>query len=147
MRINAKDLFAGAILIVIAVVGLWLNTDHAMGSARRMGPGYMPWLVFVVQFGLGAIVLGLSLFSGPDALDRWAWRELALILLAMSVFGLLLERGGLFLTIAATIVVSAFADRSQRPLGVLGLTGFLMALCWWIFIKQLDIRVNIWPQF
>ena len=147
MKINAKDLASGVILIVIAVVGLWLNTDHAMGSARRMGPGYMPWLVFMLQLVLGAVVLAMALFNGPDPLEGWAWRELALVLLSMCVFALLLERGGLFLAIAATVAVSAVADRTQRTLGVLGLIVFLIALCWWIFIKQLDIRVNIWPQF
>ena len=141
MKINAKDLASGVILIVIAVVGLWLNTDHAMG------PGYMPWLVFMLQLVLGAVVLAMALFNGPDPLEGWAWRELALVLLSMCVFALLLERGGLFLAIAATVAVSAVADRTQRALGVLGLIVFLIALCWWIFIKQLDIRVNIWPQF
>ena len=27
----------------------------------------------------------------------------------------------------------------------IGLTIFLLAMCWWIFIKQLDIRVAVWP--
>jgi hypothetical protein len=35
----------------------------------------------------------------------------------------------------------------KKPLGVAGMTIFLVALCWWIFIKQLDIRVAVWPQF
>ena len=64
----------------------------------------------------------------------------------MGVVRLLLERGGLMLTIAATVVVAAFADRDHRPLGVLGTVVFLMVLCWWIFIRELDIRVPLWPQ-
>ena len=147
MRINQKDVWSGILLIVVAVVGLWLNQDHTLGTARRMGPGYMPMLVFWIQIGLGAIVLALGLFNGPDGMDRWAWRELLLVLAAMCVFGLLLERGGLFLAITATVAVSALADRTHRPLGVLGLIIFLLALCWFVFIRELDIRVNLWPQF
>jgi hypothetical protein len=26
-------------------------------------------------------------------------------------------------------------------------TIFLLALCWWVFIYELDIRVSVWPQF
>lgn len=155
MKVNAKDVTSGIILIGVALAGLYINggffgiglEQHTLGSARRMGPGYMPMLVFWIQVALGAIVLLLGLFNGPDRLERWAWRELLLVLAAMCVFGLLLERGGLFLAIIATVAVSALADRTHRPLGVLGLTAFLLALCWFVFIRELDIRVNIWPQF
>ena len=60
MKLNAKDIAAGLFLILLAVVGLWLNQDHSLGTARRMGPGYMPMLVFWIQIGLGVLVLGLG---------------------------------------------------------------------------------------
>ncbi len=147
MKINAKDVASGALLIAIAVAGLWLNQDHTLGTARRMGPGYMPMMTFWLQMGLGAIVLVMGLFNGPDKLDRWAWRELTLILASLCVFALLLEQGGLFLAIAATVAVAALGDRTHKPLGVIGLIVFLMALCWFVFIRELDIRVNLWPSF
>ena len=197
MRINAKDLASGIVLLLLAAIGLWLNTDHTLGSARRMGPGYMPMLVFGVEAVLGLAVLGVAALSGPDPLEKWTkldfvslalgigvalvvypllnlvpgldgnwyslgialciglgvmaispgWRQLAFVLIGMSVFGVLLDRGGLFLALAALIVASAFADKEHRPLGVLGCVVFLIALCWWVFIYELDIRVNIWPSF
>ncbi len=199
MKINAKDVASGVFLILLAAVGLWLNMDHTLGSARRMGPGYMPMLVFWVQLGLGTLVLVLGLFSGPDPMERWkgidwsmlilavvagtlvwqvspmfgeffsstyngvglgmlvgflvicyalGWRLLGFICAAMCIFALLLEKGGLMLALAATILISAMAEPEHRarPLGVLGLMIFLLALCWWIFIKQLDIRVAVWPM-
>lgn len=195
MKLNAKDVASGIMLVALALIGLWLNDAHNLGTARRMGPGYMPMLVFWLQFGLGAIVLVLGLFNGPDPMEKWtkidfvtvflgiaaalvtyplfdsvealsanwyalglstlvgfgilaispSWRIIGLISAAMTVFGLLLDKGGLFLAIAGTVIVSAFADRSHRPLGVAGLVVFLIALCWWVFIKELDIRVAIWP--
>ena len=147
IRINGKDVASGVLLLVIAATGLWLNMDHNLGNPRRMGPGYMPMLTFWVLMGLGAIVLAIGLFNGPDRLDRWAWRELALVLAAMCVFAVLLERGGLILALSGAVLVGVFADRTHRPLGVLGLLVFLLALCWWVFIDQLDIRVSVWPQY
>ncbi|MBC7800727.1 MAG: tripartite tricarboxylate transporter TctB family protein [Gemmatimonadaceae bacterium] len=146
MKINARDVAAGTLLLVLAAIGLWLNQAHGLGTARRMGPGYLPMLVFWVQIALGALVLGIGLFNGPDGLEEWPWREQMVILAAICVFGLLLERGGLMLSIAATVVIASFADREQRPLGVLGTVAFLMVLCWWVFIQQLQIRVPMWPQ-
>jgi hypothetical protein len=80
MKLNTKDLISAAILIGFAVVGLWLNTDHTMGSARRMGPGYMPFLGFVILLGLGAIVLLLGLFNGPDPIAKWTGPEIGFLL-------------------------------------------------------------------
>jgi len=147
MRINAKDVGAGVLLIAIAAAGYYLNQEYTLGSARRMGPGYMPWLVFLLQMGLGALIIGLGLFNGPDRLERWAWRELVLVLAAMIVFALTLERGGLFVAVGAAVLISALGDHTHRPKGVIGLMLFLIALTWWIFIRELDIRVSIWPQF
>ncbi|WP_159997886.1 hypothetical protein [Roseomonas sp. 18066] len=197
MRINAKDLASGILLVALAVIGLWLNTEHTLGSARRMGPGYMPMLVFWLELVLGALVLVGAFFGGTDPLEKWTkldfvtlfvgigvtlvaypllaampalsanwyalgialsigfavlaispgWRQLAMILLAMCVFGILLEQGGLMLAITALVIVSAFADPTHRPVGVLACVVFLLALCWWVFIYELDIRVNVWPVF
>jgi hypothetical protein len=145
MKINARDLTAGLVLLAIAAAGLWLNTDHTLGDARRMGPGYMPLLAFGMLLFLGGVITVMSLFNGPDPLERWAYRELTLILVALCVFGLILEKAGLFVTLAVTIGISTLADRTHKPLGVLGLIGFLMALCWFVFIYELDIRISVWP--
>ena len=200
MKLNAKDIASGVILILFAAVALWLNQDHSLGSARRMGPGYMPMLVFWILMGLGIIVLGTSFFSGPDPMQRWSavdsaslalsivagygaflvaprissyfetsygslglgmlvgflvicwserWRLIGYICAGLCIFCLLLEKGGLLLSLAVTILIACLAEpeHRQRPLGVLGVMVFLIALCWWVFIKQLDIRVAVWPQF
>ena len=200
MKINEKDVTAGFLLVLVAVVGAYLNMDHNLGSARRMGPGYMPLLVFMIQGGIGIVVLLIGLFNGPDPLEKWTgidvkslaaaiiggviawqlsrffggffssgynalgigllvgfltlcwsegWRLMGFVCASLCVFALLLEKGGLVAATIGTVVISALADPShhRRPLGVAGMTIFLVALCWWIFIKQLDIRVAVWPQF
>lgn len=197
MKINTKDLLSGAILILLAVVGYWLNQEHALGTARRMGPGYMPMLTFWILGGLGIAVFAIALFSGPNPLDKWTkleilavplaiatffityfvvgalnifagnyyvlgiamflgcvvfavapgWRPLGLVHAGFALFGLMLEQFGLMLALVGCIVVASLADPDHRPKGVVGMIIFLCALCWWVFIKELDIRVPVWPQF
>lgn len=200
MKLNAKDIASGVLIVLFSVVALWLNQEHALGTARRMGPGYMPMLVFWILLGLGVLVLIFAFFNGPDPLQKWTgmesgalalgivagtvaymiapslssfftgtyndlglgmlvgflvicwsmrWRLIGYICAALCIFSLLLEKGGLLLSLTATILIAALAEpeHRQRPLGVLGILIFLLALCWWVFIKQLDIRVSVWPQF
>jgi hypothetical protein len=195
MKLNTKDLISGGLLILLAVIGLWLNQDHTLGTARRMGPGYMPMLTFWILGGLGAIVVLLGLFSGPDPLEKWTrleimavpfsvatffvvyvvaqrvgfvgwyplgfgllgaclavsvapgWRPIGLVHAGMAVFGLMLEQFGLMLSIAACTVVAALAEPLHRVKGVIGMVIFLCVLCWWVFIRELDIRVSVWPVF
>jgi hypothetical protein len=64
IKINMKDLVSGLFLILLAVIGWYLNQDHNLGTARRMGPGYMPLMVFWIQMGLGILVTLAALFTG-----------------------------------------------------------------------------------
>lgn len=197
LKINTKDVVSGVFLIAVALVGLYLNQDHSLGTARRMGPGYMPMMVFWILAGLGALTVLLGLNSGPDPLEKWTgldvgslalgvvvgflvyrfspavapffgqtynavglgllagmlatsisagWRYLAVICAAVAAFGLLLDQGGFFVALTAVILISVFADRAHTVRGSIGLLTFLLVLCYWVFIYELDIRVNLWPQ-
>ena len=44
-----------------------------------------------------------------------------------------------------TVVLASLADRAHTPLSVLGTSVFLCFLCYFVFIRQLDIRVPLWP--
>jgi hypothetical protein len=196
MKLNTRDLIAGSMFLLIAVIGYWLNLDHTLGSARRMGPGYMPMLAFWLLGGIGVLVIVAALFNGPDPLDKWTrlevvavplavatvlivyvavaasglatgwyplgwallagclavslapgWRPIGLVHAGLAVFGLMLEQFGLMLSIAACVAVAAVAEPQHRVKGVIGMILFLCVLCWLVFIKELDIRVPVWPVF
>ncbi len=144
-RLNVKDMAFGLLLLLISAGGLYVNQDYEAGTASRMGPGYMPLLVFglVGLFGIGMLITGLR--SGPDPLERWAWRELGLVLSAMAAFGALLSTLGLGLSVVTLVMVSSLADRSQTLKGALGLTTVLVILCWLIFDRGLKIGIPFLP--
>jgi len=80
MKLNTKDLLSAGLFLAFAVVGLWLNQDHNLGTARRMGPGYMPMLTFWLLIGLGCFVLVSGLFNGPDPLAKWSSAEIGFLI-------------------------------------------------------------------
>jgi hypothetical protein len=67
-------------------VRLHADWDHTLGSSRRMGPGYMPMLAFVVLGGLGLIVFIGGLFSGPDPIATWTRHEILAVPLGIVAF-------------------------------------------------------------
>lgn len=100
MKISQKDLWAGGLLVFLAFIGLWINggmlglglEQHTLGTARRMGPGYMPMLVLWLQMALGLIIFLLAFRNGPDDLEKW--KRLDFVTLAVAVAsGLLIWRG------------------------------------------------------
>ena len=51
-----KNVLAGLMFIAIAALGLWLSRDYPIGTALRMGTGYVPRLLCWILMGLGAAI-------------------------------------------------------------------------------------------
>lgn len=109
MKLNVKDLISAGLLISFAAVALWLNLDHTLGSARRMGPGYMPMLAFWILMGLGGLTLLFGLFNGPDPIETWTPSEVWFLI------------GGAVAGTAAGLAAAkmpGFASTGWNPLGI-----------------------------
>jgi putative tricarboxylic transport membrane protein len=52
-----RDVLAGLMFVGVALFGLWLSRDYPIGTALRMGTGYVPRLLCWILLGLGAVVL------------------------------------------------------------------------------------------
>lgn len=131
-RWTGLETSAVALAVVVGLAVGWFTPSISPALAT----GYTP--------------LGLGLLAGFAVLCiSVGWVLMGTICAAMCAFCLLLDSGGLMLALVATIFIAALAEPEHRarPVGVLGLTIFLLALCWWVFIDRLDIRVNVWPQF
>jgi hypothetical protein len=138
MKLNTKDLIGGGMLLLLAVIGLWLNQDHNLGTARRMGPGYMPMLSFWLLAGLGAFVMVAGLFNGPDPLADWTKLEIqavpfgiATCFVVYPIAGLIGFPGWYPLGIALTAGCFALSVApGWRPLGLvhagMGIFGLLL---------------------
>ena len=130
----------------------WTGLESgALGLAVVAGLA-VGWLAPTISpaLGSGYNALGLGMLAGFALLCiSHGWVLMGTICAAMCAFCLLLDSAGLMVALVATIFISAAAEPEHRarPVGVLGLTIFLLALCWWVFIDRLDIRVTVWPTF
>src|SRR5437016_14614543 len=62
-----KDVLAGLLFVGVAAFGLWLSRDYPIGTALRMGTGYVPRLLCWILLGLGVVVLVQGLREGQAA--------------------------------------------------------------------------------
>src|SRR5471032_3266706 len=141
------DVLSGLLFIAIAAFGLWASRNYPVGTALRMGTGYMPRLLCWVLLSLGAIVLaqGLRQQAPPLRSSPQAWRAVLSVAAALVAFGLSIERLGLVLAILLLTGLGALATSALRPLETAIAALGLIALSWSIFIFGLGLTIPVWP--
>jgi hypothetical protein len=153
--LQRKDVLAGLLFMGVAAGGLWVARDYPVGTAARMGTGYMPRLLLLTLLGLGALILVSGLLKGERAPEGGisseapagaAWRPIVFVTLSLVVFGLALERLGLVVSILLLTGIGAVAGRGMRPLETAIAMLVLATLCWLVFIVGLSLTIPLWPR-
>jgi hypothetical protein len=145
-----KNVLAGLLFMGIAILGLYLSRDYSVGTALRMGTGYVPRLLCWVLLALGACVLVQGLREAPGgqgAVARFGWRPLVLVSAGLALFALTLERLGLVVAILLLTVAGAYATRGRGIVETLLAVLVLTALSWGIFIYGLQLTIRVWPEW
>ncbi len=142
------DVLSGLLFIAIAAFGLWVSRNYPVGTALRMGTGYVPRLLCWVLFGLGVIVLLQGVRQPARGLrpSMPALRATIGVSLSIVAFALSLERLGLVFAIVLLTGIGALATRSLRPLETAIAALVLIALTWGIFIAGLGLTIPVWPD-
>ena len=151
MRIKSqRDFWSGVMFIIIGAGFAIGATNYSMGAAARPGPGYFPLILSSIMVLLGAIVLFKSLtveIEGGDPIGAVAWRPLIVIVAAITVFGLLLPRLGMIITIPILILMTSLAGDEFKWKGVVAAAVVLTLMAWVIFIVGLKLTIPMWPSF
>jgi len=140
---NPQDLGAAVLLLVIGVAGLWFGREYEVGTASRMGPGYMPMALSwgLIIFG-GVVGFRAVRLRGP-AVDPMIWRTIVLILGAIICFAFLIRSAGLAAATFVVTVLSAFASRDYRWKETIVLGVFLAILCVFVFVYALRQSIPV----
>ena len=147
-----KNVLAGLMFIGVAALALWLSRNYPIGTALRMGTGYVPRLLCWILMGLGAIVLvqGLREADSDRPAEGGALARLWPILIvtaSLVAFGLALERLGLVVAIFLLIGIGSLAARGIKPWEAAATALGLILLSWAIFIEGLGLTIPVWPDF
>ena len=147
---SQRDFFSGLMFIVVGVVFAVGATNYSMGSSARPGAGFFPLILSVLMAILGAIVLFKSLTietEDGDPIGSIAWRPLIVIVIAITVFGLSINRLGLVISVPILILITSLAGDEFKWLGVLLNAVVLTVFSWLIFVYGLKLTIPMWPSF
>src|SRR5215831_15563244 len=147
-----KDVLAGLLFVTVALLGLWISRNYQIGTALRMGTGYVPRLLCWTLLGLGTVVLVQGLREAQPARIALAeaasaWRPVVFVTASLVIFGLSIERLGLVVSILLLIGVGAVAARGLRLLETIAAALVLIVLSWGIFILGLGLTIPVWPEW
>jgi hypothetical protein len=104
----------------------------------------------MILAGLGLIVLFKALtldVEGGDKIGGWPWKPWIIILAAVVLFGLLLPRLGMLITLPLLIGISSLASGEFHWKEVLINIIVLTVGCWAVFIKGLSLTIPLLPTF
>jgi Tripartite tricarboxylate transporter TctB family len=142
-----KDFWAGVMFIAFAAVALYVSRDYSLGTTIRMGPGYFPMLLGGFLAVIGAILVVRSLVIAGDPIGHVQVLPLVVVAVAVVLFGVLLPRLGLAITLPLVIVVSALASVQSRRWEVLLLALVLTVFSALVFVYGLRLPIPLWPTF
>jgi hypothetical protein len=145
IKCNSKDLIAGLIFIFFGIAAIWLARDYPMGSARRMGPGYFPYIVGGALAMLGFIIAARSFWRLSEPIRLPTLRPLIWIIAGIVGFALLLEPLGLVLALFVLILISCLGGWQFRLLEVAILYIVLALIAVIFFVYGLGLQFSLWP--
>jgi hypothetical protein len=143
---DPKDFWSGALFIAFGCAGVWFGRNYAIGSLSRMGPGFFPMLMSTALIGTGAFILARSLVVSGEPIERIAFLPQLLILAAIVVFGLLIERVGLAVSVMAVAVISGIAAQGLRWFELAALALAMSALSVALFVYLLGQPIPVWVR-
>jgi hypothetical protein len=140
-RFASKDFLAGLMFVAFGVAALWFGRHLAIGTAVRMGPGYVPRALSFILLGLGGFICVLALVSGGEPTETPRWKPITLVTLGIVAFALLFERLGMLPALVALVGISSVAGQEFKLAEVVGNMVVLTILC--IVVFKLGLGMNI----
>lgn len=151
MKIKSQRDFWSGLMFIAVGLGFALGaTNYSFGVSARPGPGYFPFGLGLLMAVLGGMVLFRALTvetEDGEPVGAFAWKPLIIIIASIALFGLLLPRLGMIITLPLLVVMSASASDEFKLKEALLNAVILTVGSWAIFIYGLNLTIPLWPTF
>lgn len=144
---NHQDFVAGLLFAAIGIAVAGFAPRYAIGTAREMGPGYFPLLLgsLLTFFGIVVLVNAVRSSAIVTRIKRPELRVIVLIFGSVALFGLLLNRMGLVVTVPCVVVLSSLASHEFSWKAAAVSSVVLGAFCIAVFHYALGLPLPVLP--
>ncbi len=142
-RLFSKDLWSGLMFAGFGVLALVMGSNLAIGTAVRMGPGYVPRMLSYILIGLGLVILVRAIIAPGEAIERLRWKPITMITIGVVVFALLFERAGLAPALVCLVFLAALGGEEFKLIETVLACVVLIILCIAIFKLGLGMNISI----
>ena len=150
MKIKSeKDFWSGLMFIVAGAGFAWGALNYSFGSSARPGPGYFPFGLGILLATLGALILFKSLTietEDGEPFGKIAWRPLVVIVLSVAVFGALVPKLGMFISLPVLVIIASQATTDFGWIEIILSAVILTVFSWAVFIWGLGLTIPLWPS-
>jgi len=147
---SQKDFWSGLMFVVVGGSFAIGALNYSFGSSARPGPAYFPFGLGILLAFLGGLILFEALTietEDGEPVGAFAWKPLLVILGAVLLFGAMLPKLGLVISLPILVLISAYASDEHTWLGSLVNSVVLTALSWGVFVVGLKLTIPMWPAF
>jgi hypothetical protein len=166
---SERDFWSGLMFLAVGVGFAIGATNYSMGPAcpandpcaanlwarlsqlsAHPGAGYFPLGLAIILAVMGAVVIFKSLTiesEGGDKVGAFAWRPLVVIVIAIAVFGAMLEPLGMLISVPVLIFIVSLAGDEFHWKGVAIAAVTLTIFSWAIFVWGLKLTIPVLPWF
>lgn len=142
-RFLSKDFLSGVMFIAFGLVTIYFGRNLAVGTAVRMGPGYVPNMLAYILLVLGLIIAGFALLKGGELVEAPHLRPIVMVTIGIIVFGLLFETTGLLPSLVALVLLASLGGSEFKLIEVLGNIVVLAILCILVFKVGLGMNITV----
>jgi hypothetical protein len=135
---------SGLLFIGFGLTALYFGRHLAMGTAVRMGPGFVPHMLAYIMIGLGLILsIIAAVTNNSEMTELPRWKPITLVTIGIFVFAALFERTGMFPALVALILIASAGGDEFKLTEVLGNIAVLTVLCILVFKVGLSMNISI----
>ena len=145
------DLLAGGVFAALGLAFSIGGARYDVGSALRMGPGYVPLLLGGILTVLGLVIVAQAFLGGDEQTRALAdqerrpvpWVPAALLLAGVLFFGATVSGLGLAPSLFVTTFLAALAGHRTGVVRALVTAAGLTVLCLLVFVSLLQLRLPL----
>lgn len=150
-RPYVPDLLAGGVFVLLGLAFAIGGARYDVGSALRMGPGYVPLLLGGILTVLGLVIMAQAFLEGDEHARELAdqerrpipWLRAALLVAGVLFFGATVRGLGLAPALFVTTFLAALAGHRTGVVRALVTAVGITVLCLVIFVSLLQLRLPL----